>query len=229
MKIKIIYIITLILSSFLSHAQQEPLKLSLQEAIDLGLKNRVEIQTRRLNIRLAENAVQRNKDQWLPTVEGSGNVRYNTQLQESVLPEGAFGGTTGTGPVRIPFGTKVNTTLSIDATQNIYKPSVNQEIRVSEKNVALEKETVNQIISQTKLNVAEAYYLALLRKEEIRILEKTLARAKKYLDVWTAKLSLGTVQENDLGKVRNSLFVAGVVLFCFSLSIGYMILFNAIF
>jgi outer membrane protein len=202
MKTKITYIIALLFISFVSNAQQERLKLSLQEAIDLGLKNRIEIQTRRLNVRLAENTVQRNKDQWLPTVEGSGNVRYNTQLQESVLPEGAFGGATGTGPVRIPFGTKVNTTLSLDATQNIYKPTVNQEIKISEKNVALEKETVNQTISQTKLNIAEAYYLALLRKEEIRILEKTLERAKKYLDVWAAKLSLGTVQENDLGKVK---------------------------
>ncbi len=195
-------IISLILTSFVANAQQEKLKLSLQDAINLGLKNRVEVQTQKLNIRLAENTLKRNKEQWLPTVDGSGNTRYNTQLQESVLPEGAFGGPAGSGPTRIPFGTKVNTSFSVDATQNLYKPSVNQEIKIAEKNIALENEAINQTSAQIKLAIAEAYYAVLLRKEEIKILEKTLARAKKYLDVWTAKLSLGTVQENELGKVK---------------------------
>lgn len=204
MKKNIKYTLAILLSIviFNSNAQQERLKLTLQDAVDLGLKNRLEIQTQKLNVKLAENTVKRNKDQWLPTIESSGNLRYNTQLQESVLPEGAFGGTTGGGSIRIPFGTKVNTTLSIEASQNLYKPSVNQEVKIAEKNVELEREIVNQTTSQTKLNISEAYYSALLRKEEIRILEKTLARAKKYLDVSMAKLSLGTVQENDLGKVK---------------------------
>jgi outer membrane protein len=204
MKKYIKYTLAILLSIviFNSNAQQDRLKLTLQDALDLGLKNRLELQTQKLNVKLAENTLKRNKDQWLPTIEGSGNLRYNTQLQESVLPEGAFGGTTGSGSIRIPFGTKVNTTFSIDASQNLYKPSVNQEVKISQTNVSLEKEIINQTTSQIKLNITEAYYSALLRKEEIKILEKTLERAKKYLDVWTAKLSLGTVQENDLGKVK---------------------------
>ncbi len=202
MKSSVYHIITFIFISFLANAQQEKLKLSLQEAINLGLKNRTEIQTQQLNIRLAENTLKRSKEQWLPTVEGSGNLRYNTQLQESVLPEGAFGGPARSGPTRIPFGTKVNTNFSVDATQNLYKPSVNQDIKIAEKNISLQNETINQTTAQIKLAIAEAYYAVLLRKEEIRILEKTLARAKKYLDVWTAKLNLGTVQENELGKVK---------------------------
>jgi outer membrane protein len=202
MKTEIKYIIALLSLSFLGNAQQERLKLSLQDAINLGLKNRIELQTQRLNIRLSENTLKQNQNQWLPTLEGSGNIRYNTQLQESVLPEGAFGGATGSGSVRIPFGTKVNTTFSIDASQNLFKPSVNQDVKIAKKNIELENEVINQTSSQIKLSIAEAYYAVLLRQEEIRILEKTLIRAKKYLDVSMAKLSLGTVQENDLGKVK---------------------------
>lgn len=198
--IKQIITFALSLTIFIGNAQQT-LKLSLQEAIDLGLKNRLELQTQQLNIHLAENTVKKNEGLWLPTLEGSGNMRYNTQLQESVLPEGTFG-STSIGPSRIAFGTKVNTNLSVDASQNLYKPSINQDIKIAKKNLELEKQIENQTISQVKLNIAEAYYSVLLKKEEIRILEKNLSRAKTYFDVSSAKLALGTIQENDLGKVR---------------------------
>jgi hypothetical protein len=46
--------------AFLIGHTQTRLKLSLQEAIDLGLKNRLEVQTQLLNIRLAENTVKKN-------------------------------------------------------------------------------------------------------------------------------------------------------------------------
>jgi outer membrane protein TolC len=189
--------------AFLIGHTQTRLKLSLQEAIDLGLKNRLEVQTQLLNIRLAENTVKKNKDQWFPMLEGSGNMRYNTKLQESVLPEGAFGGViTGIGPTNIAFGTRVNTNFSLDATQNIYRPSLNQDIKISEKTVALEKEVANQTAVQVKLNIAEAYYAVLFRQAEITILEKSLARAQIYLDISIGKFELGTLQENDVGKIK---------------------------
>ena len=202
MKIPLKYTIALVLSfAFLLGNAQNRLKLSLQEAIDLGLKSRWEVQTQLLNIQLAENTVKKNEDQWLPILDGSGNVRYNTQLQESVLPEGTFG-STATGDVRIAFGTRVNTNFSVDATQNIYNPSLNQEIKISKMTVAFENEVVKQTATQIKLNIAEAYYAVLFRQAERAILEKNLARAQIYLDVWTGKLALGTVQENDVGKVK---------------------------
>jgi outer membrane protein len=196
------YTITAALSFtfFIGNAQNR-LKLSLQEAIDLGLKNRLELQTQLLTIRLAETVVKKNKSQWLPTLDGSGDVRYNTQLQESVLPEGTFG-SQGTGPTRIAFGTRVNTNFSLEASQNIYKPTINQDIKIAEKNVALEKEVVKQTTAQIKLDIAEAYYAALFRQQEIVILNNNLVRAKLYLDVWTGQLALGTVQENDVNKVK---------------------------
>lgn len=202
MKKYVKYAIALALSStfFIGNAQNR-LKLSLQEAIDLGVKNRLELQTQLLTIRLAETVVKKNKSQWLPTLEGSGNVRYNTQLQESVLPEGAFGGQ-GTGVTRIAFGTRVNTNLSLEVSQNIYKPTINQDIKIAEKNVTLEKEVVRQTTAQIKLDIAEAYYAALFRQQERIILDSNLVRAKLYLDVWTGQLALGTVQENDVNKVK---------------------------
>jgi outer membrane protein len=202
MKRTLKYTIALVFSFtiFLGNAQTQ-LKLSLQEAIDLGLKNRLELQTQLLNIRIAEIAVKKNKDQWLPMLEGSGNVKYTTQLQESVLPAGTFGSTT-TGDLRIAFGTKVNTIFALDATQNIYKPTLNQDIKISKMTVDLEKEVVKQTASQIKLNIAEAYYAVLFRQAEKAILEKNLARNQLFLDLWKEKLELGTIQENDVGKVK---------------------------
>ncbi len=202
MKIPLKYKISLVLSiCFLVGNTQTIFKLSLQEAIDFGLKNRFELKTQFLNIELAENAVKKSKDQWLPTIDGSGNMRYNTQLQESVLPEGAFGSTVS-GPTRIAFGTRVNTNISIEATQNIYKPSLKHDIKMAEKTVLLEKEVANQTTMQIKLNIAEAYYEVLFREAEIAILEKSVARAKIYVDLSKGIFALGTIQENDVSKAE---------------------------
>lgn len=202
MKSTLKYTIALVFSItfFLGNAQAQ-LKLSLQEAIDLGLKSRLELHTQLFNIRLAEIAVKKNKNQWLPMLDGSGNVKYNTQLQESVLPEGTFGSTTS-GDVRIAFGTKVNTIFAMDASQNIYKPSLNQDIKISKMTVDLEKEVIKQTATQIKLNIAEAYYAVLFRQAEKTILEKNLVRSRLFLDVLREEFELGKVQENDVGKVK---------------------------
>ncbi|GAA4408444.1 hypothetical protein GCM10023187_30300 [Nibrella viscosa] len=186
------------------HAQTpgaQPLRLSLPEAIDLGLKNRLELQNQRLTVQVAENNVRKNRDQWLPAVNGSANFRLNTQLPTTVLPSDFFPSGTS-APQRIRFGTRFNHVLAVDATQNIYNPALRQEVKIAEKNVALEQESLRQVEADVKLNIAEVYYAALLKQEELALAERSVNRAQQYVDVSKAKLQLGTIQENDLKRIQ---------------------------
>ena len=61
-------------------------KLNLNEAIQKGLENRIELKVQNLNIQIASNENEKIKARWLPQVSASGDVRWNTQLQTTVLP-----------------------------------------------------------------------------------------------------------------------------------------------
>ena len=69
------------------------------------LKNRFDAQANKINVDLANNTVEKSKKEWLPDINATGDIRYNTQLQTMVFPDG-FGN--GVNTV-IAMGTKNNT------------------------------------------------------------------------------------------------------------------------
>ncbi|RIV27077.1 TolC family protein [Fibrisoma montanum] len=191
-----------LLTPLLSRAQpvpSQPLKLSLTDAIRIGLKNSLDIQSQQLTVQIADNTIRKDRSQWLPQLDGVANVRYNTQLQSTVLPEGFFGSTT---PQLVQFGTKFFNQLALDATQRIINPTLRRDIRIDQKTAESEREGLRQTEADVRLQIAEAYYAALLRKQEVALAEKSLARSRNYLDATEAKLRLGTIQEDELSRVQ---------------------------
>ena len=176
------------------------LRLSLPQAIELGLTNRPDLQNQQLNISIAENSIARNRSQYLPVADASADLRYNTRLASTVLPEGFFGA--GSSPQLIRFGTTYNSVLSVNATQNLFKAGVSQEIKISKKRVEIEQEVLKQVVSESKIEISEAYYTVLLRTQQVQIAEKMVDRLRKNIEVTTAKLGLGTIGENELNKVK---------------------------
>jgi outer membrane protein TolC len=59
---------------FISFAQ----KITLNEAIQKGIENRIELKTQALNIEIANSENDKIKAKWLPQVSASGDVRWNT-------------------------------------------------------------------------------------------------------------------------------------------------------
>ena len=98
---------------------QAQTRLSLTEALELGLKNRHDVQADAVEAALTANALRKNRQTWLPTLTASGNVRYNTQLQTTVLPAGAFPGVTESQV--LAFGTRNSTLLTLDLTQPLLR------------------------------------------------------------------------------------------------------------
>jgi outer membrane protein TolC len=197
--INLLVLLILPIPIFGQDSTMQTFKLTLQEAIELGLRASTDIQNQQLNIQLAENTARKTRSEWLPSVEGLTNLRYNTQLQTIVFPEG-FGGSNT--PVVIQLGTKVYNQASIEAKQTIYDAKLSQEAKITQKTVGLEKEALAQKKVETKLAISEAYYEVLLRQEENRLASQAVERAKKYLSVAEAKLDLGTMEEDELSKLR---------------------------
>ncbi|WP_232325901.1 TolC family protein [Spirosoma montaniterrae] len=174
-------------------------RLSLNDAIALGLANRYDARANTIDVSLAENTVQQRRNDWIPDLNLSGNLRYNTQLQKTVLPAGAFG---NTEPQTVAFGTRNNTALSLDLTQPLYRPDLKTDRQIAANTVALEKEKLSQRQTNLKVQIAEAYLNVLLRE-----LQQTTARAEAdryqtYLTIAEGNYKLGTLLESDYLSTR---------------------------
>lgn len=175
-----------------AHAQT---RLSLNEALDTGVKNRYDLQANQVNLALSVNSIQKNRNGWLPDIAASGNVRYNTQLQTTVIPAGLFPG--GTEAQRIAFGTKNSTVFALDLTQPLYRPQAKTDLAILENSRALTQEQNGQQQTSVKIRIAEAYLNVLLRE-----LQRTIARAdeqryRAYFAISEGKYKLGTLLKSD--------------------------------
>ena len=65
-------------------------RLTLDDAIKLALENRWELKNQQLQIRLAEGENDKLRAKWLPQINASADMRWNTQLQTSVFKNAPF-------------------------------------------------------------------------------------------------------------------------------------------
>src|ERR1700712_2112828 len=94
---KKLFFLVLSVLPFASYAQPsaDNLKITLQQAIDLGLTNRFDIQANKYNLAIADSRVNKSKKEWVPDITGSGNVRYSPQIQATYIPAGFLGSSAG--------------------------------------------------------------------------------------------------------------------------------------
>ncbi len=91
---------------------------SLNEAIDLGLKNRLEIKNQSLQIDIANGLNDKIRAQWKPKISAQADLRWNTQLQTTVLPFDITG-KNADGTSTVKFGTPFNNSLGLQLDQKI--------------------------------------------------------------------------------------------------------------
>lgn len=197
---KKIILILLTAVSVYGYAQQatDNLDLSLQQAIDLGLKNRYDVQANKYNLDIDENKIGRSEKEWLPEISGSGNMRYSPQLQATLIPAGFF----GPDPALVALGAKSVSVFGLDLAQTIYKPGITVDVKIAKNNLELEQEKNKQAENTIKEKIALAYLNVLLKELQTKIASDDEQRYKEYADVAEGKLKLGTLIENDYLKAK---------------------------
>lgn len=95
---KSVYIILLSVVYSFSQAQQNTqpttnasaLSVGLKQAIEVGLKNRYDVQSHKYKAAIASTEVNKSKKEWVPDISGSAMARYNPQIQATYIPGGFF-------------------------------------------------------------------------------------------------------------------------------------------
>ena len=141
---KKIIIILFFIASASAYAQQQQSKSNLtigvREAIDMGLKNRYDVQSKKYNLAIADNRISKSKKEWIPDITGSGNMRYSPQLQGTYIPAHFF----GPNAAIVALGAKSTAIFGLDLNQNIYKPGITTDVKIAKNSLALEQEKNKQ-------------------------------------------------------------------------------------
>jgi len=172
----------------------QKISLSLQQAIDTGLKNRFDIQANQYNILVAQNDISKSKEAWIPDVKAYGDIQYNMQIQSTLIPGGFLG---SDKPQLLALGAKNTSILGISLNQPLYQPGINSSIKIAENKQALEAEKNEQSKIQVKTQIATAYLNVLLKRLQRQIASNEEDRYRKYMDLAQGKFQNGALIEND--------------------------------
>ena len=198
---KKVILIILSIASVFGYAQQQPasnLTLGVQQAIDLGLKNRYDIQAHKYNLAIANNKVSKSKKEWIPDISGSGNMRYSPQIQATYIPPNFF----GPNAQLVALGAKSTSVFGLDLNQPIFRPAITTDVKIAKNNFALEQERNKQDENNIREQIAFAYLNVLLKDLQSKIASDDEQRYKEYTEVAEGKLKLGTLIENDYLKSK---------------------------
>jgi outer membrane protein TolC len=90
---------TFIMTSVAQQSSANPMKLTLEQAVNLALKQNHSIHLRSLSVDQMQSKKDEARSNYLPHLKASGSVLHITELEGVAIPAGAFGNYPSTGPV----------------------------------------------------------------------------------------------------------------------------------
>jgi outer membrane protein TolC len=188
----------LLLGTVSLFSQQPPIQLGILQAIEIGLKNRYDIQSKKYNAIAASSEISKTKKEWIPEISGSGNMRYSPEIQATFIPGGFF----SPNPSLVSFGAKSMAIFGLDLNQNIYKPGISTDVKIAKNNAAIAQEQIKQDENTVKEQIVYAYLNVLLKDLQGKIAADEEKRYKEYADVAEGKYKLGSMIESDYLKAK---------------------------
>jgi outer membrane protein len=172
---------------------------TLETAIAEGLKNRIELKNQKLLIDIAKRQNLKIDAQWKPQINGAADVRWNTQLQTSILPFDITG-KDPEGITKAKFGLPFNNSLGIQADQKIFDANKKIDQNINQNTVIQREYDLEKQANAVKMAISEAFYVVLLNKEQIRINQEAYDRTKTAKEAAETKFKVGTLLENDFNR-----------------------------
>jgi outer membrane protein len=194
---KAFYFFPLIFSSLYSYIATAQ-RLTLDDALKAALENRWELKNQQLQIQLAEGENDKLSAKWLPQVNASADLRWNTQLQTSVFKNAPFA---NGQDVKLVLGVPFNNNLGLNAEQKVYDAATKYDRQLNQASVQSQAITLEKQKIDVKLAVTEAYFAALFNGEKVALAEKSVERTKAYLEAGKTKLEKGTLLKNDFDRL----------------------------
>lgn len=197
---RLLYSLSLIITMLPRAYAQQPVTLSLQDAMDYAVKNNVNAKNAELDLLIQKAKNAEITGLALPQVSAKGEFTSYLKPLQSFVP-GEFIGQPGKF-VAVPFTPKYISTASASASQVLFDGSVmvalqarNAIVKLSEQNVQLTKEEI-------RYNVQIAYYSFVVAKRQYNILNSSLAYIRDMRNELTALYKSGFAEKIEIDRTN---------------------------
>lgn len=178
---------------------QEVVKISLNQAIQLGIQNENDIKADSINTLISKSEVKDSKKNLLPDLSLSTNITYYGDISKTTVPAGLLG---NDNPEKISMGANNNTNAALNFNYTLYKPGLYTNINIAKNNNVLAEEKLKQEKLSVKHEIIRAYYEMALKKVEFEIMQKEEQRYKSYYELVKGKYNNGVVLQSDLDQAN---------------------------
>jgi outer membrane protein TolC len=196
---KLMYIILFLIFFVGILNAQEVVKISLNQAIQLGIQNENNIKADSINTLISKSEVKESKKNLLPDLSLSTNITYYGDISKTTVPAGLLG---NDNPEKISLGTNNNTNAALNFNYTLYKPGLYTNINIAKNNNILAEEKLKQEKLSVKHEIIRAYYEMALKKVEFEIIQKEEQRYKSYYELVKGKYNNGVVLQDDLDQAN---------------------------
>jgi len=178
------------------NAQTPPLRLTIEKAVQMALRNNPDLQASRLEM---EKAHERVNEAWSNTMPSIGlTAQYSNALKKPVffLP-GSFIGQPQLDIVPIEVGSTHSMSLSVTATQMLFNGAVFIGVGAASIYSQAAEELYRGKQVETATKVRKAFYAVLLATEAVAMMQSTLANVEKNLENVRLMQKQGIVSDYD--------------------------------
>ena len=189
----------------LSMVAEAPVTLKLKDAIKYALDANQQARIAKLNVENSQYKVDEMWSQALPTISGSASLMYNPLLQQSALPN-IFGPNPNPDEtILVSFGQHWNSNLGVTLTQNVFDKSVFVGMKAAR--TTQEFYVLNQQLTQEQIieGVARQYYLILVQRQQIAVLDSNLMNTLQVQRVLQGLYENGLAKKIDLDRIAVNL------------------------
>lgn len=183
------------------HAQGDSSGFTLIQAQEYALKNAFAVKSVKYDAEVANNTTQELIGIGLPQVNGTASYLYNIYAPYAIIPAGSF----GPSDVRVRFQQPHNLTLGVTASQLLFDGTWLVGLEASKSYEKLQNKNIEKSEIETKDDIAQSYYLAVVAGESLKILQSSRDALSKTLKESEAFYDAGFIEKQDIDQLKLAL------------------------
>jgi outer membrane protein len=173
---------------------------SVAQAVDYARSNNVQVKNALLNIQIQQQTNRDITSAALPNITGNIGVTDYLKIPTSLLPGEIFGQPAGTY-IPVQFGTKYNSTASIQLSQILFDGQVFIGLQARKTSIDFQTKNAEVTEEMVKTNIYKIYYQLAVSKTQIDLLDANIARLVKLQHDANELYKNGFAEKLDIDKV----------------------------
>lgn len=185
-------------------AQEAPgsLTLTVDQAVEYALLHNKSITSAKFDLLASDKSYLEALSAGLPSVSGSAGLNDNLKLMTTLLPGEMFGQPGEKIPVT--FGSKYNTSYGVSASTVLFNAPWLLGIKTAKLATEMAEKGVAQTEVDTRENVMNIYYLILVSRQTLEVIDSNLINLEEILASTRAMYSVGMAEATDVDQMQST-------------------------